>query len=293
MASEHYTEANSQGAASKFGQMIGEAFEHAVAEVIIAYLEKMHPEYELLAPEEGKKLVTVEMMGGLPRQLDTVLATKGSADPVALLETKWLKDGRHHNDKGAWILQLREVKKRHATVRGAAALLAGYWTEGVGLMLQSEGGIKMVLVATDQEVYETLQQPLDDFLEEKSFVLDAVIMRKRLIRPWDLANYLIHLKAQGGLTDLARSWLEFGRDKDMNGNTITGKDKVEMAINELLTPLPENPGIKNFEITLQIDTGNVIHETFSDVEAALDFIQTHFRNPEAILKRITPKSRER
>lgn len=140
MATKIYTEAD-RGAADKFGQLIGEAFEKAAITLIKDNLSLAHKEYELLEPKKGRSKVKLEMLSGSLRQLDTVIMAKDSDDPVALLETKWLKDARHHNDKGAWILQLREIKKKHATVRGAAAVLAGYWTEGVRVVLMSEGGV--------------------------------------------------------------------------------------------------------------------------------------------------------
>jgi hypothetical protein len=289
VASNSYTPDTPGSAASKFGQMIGEAFERIVIEFIQAYLESHYKEYEILAPEQDKQIITLSTLGGTPRQLDTVIIAKGSTDPVALLETKWLKDARHHNDKGAWILQLREVRKQYATVRGAAAILAGYWTEGVGIMLASNAGVKMVLVATDQEVYDTLQKPLDEYLKGKSFRLDAELMRKSYPRPYDLANFLIDLHQRGELDRLARTWVNFVRKQDDNGISRTGADLVKRAISELLSQLPENPQIKSFEIALQIDTGNTIYQEFKDIESAIDFIQNHFRNPNAILQRITPR----
>lgn len=128
------------GRISHVGQLIGEAFENAVIKLIKSHLRKNHPSYVLLRPEKGKKLLTLDMPGGIRRQLDTVVAPTDSNEPVALLETKWLKDGRHWSDKGAWILQLREVRKNYPTVRGAAAILAGYWNEGVRVLLRNEGG---------------------------------------------------------------------------------------------------------------------------------------------------------
>ncbi len=274
-------------ASSKFGQMIGEAFERVVIALVAGYLEEAHPDYEILEPDEGKQLVTLKMLGGSSRQLDTVIAASGSDTPVALLETKWLKDARHHNDKGAWILQLREVKKRYATVRGAAAVLAGYWTEGVGIVLMSEGGIKMVLVATDEEVYSTIQPHLDEFLGENSFALNAKEMRKRYPRPWDLANCIIWLKEENMLDEIAGRWLHFEK-RGKGGKLATGEELVKQAVDELLAPLPDAPRIQKFEISLKVDTGNVIYEEFTDVEEALDFIRDHFRSPEQILKRIVP-----
>ena len=83
------------GRISHVGQLIGEAFENAVIKLIKSHLRNNHPMYVLLRPEKGKKLLTLDMPGGIRRQLDTVVAPNDSNEPVALLETKWLKDGRH------------------------------------------------------------------------------------------------------------------------------------------------------------------------------------------------------
>lgn len=274
---------------SKVGQLIGEIFEKVVINFITQYIEVYHPDYQILSPKEGKKLLTMPMMGGSMRQLDTVLVPKNSHDPVALLETKWLKDARHWNDKGAWILQLREVKKKHATIRGAAAILAGYWTEGVGIMLESEGGIKMVLIATDEEVYQTFQQPLDKYFGSKSFKLDAPTMRKSYIQAEDLESFMNHLVSQEQLPKIAETWLQFERKRDEHNNPQTGADLIKMSINELLTPLPKSPRVTKFEISLQIETGNIVYQEFEDMEELFKFIQTHSQNPDELLKLITPK----
>lgn len=229
-------------------------------------------------------MVLLEMSGGLQRQMDNVIALKNSKDPVALFETKWLKDARHHNDKGAWILQLREVRKKHATIRGAAAVLAGFWSSGVGVMLLNEGGIQMVWVATDEEVYSTLQGPLNEFLGEDSFVLDPVQMRKKYERPEDLLRFIEYLQETKQLDAIAKTWLEFEREQNLKG-----EDLVKQAIDGLLAPLPEEPQIQRFEIALQINTGNTIYREFSDIEDAREFLEAYFQNPQAILEQITPK----
>lgn len=188
------------------------------------------------------------------------------------------------NDKGAWILQLKEVSRRYSPICGAAAILAGYWTEGVGVLLMQEGGVQAILVATDAEVYATLQPYLDTYLGADTFLLDAKVMRKRYPRPWDLANCLIDLQARGMLTGLAESWLHFMREEG-----VYGRDLIQQALDRLLAPLKPNPAIQNFEISLQIDTGNVIFDTFTDFEELMAFLHTYYNNPDAILRRITPK----
>jgi hypothetical protein len=288
-----YAQGNQHGASSKFGQMIGEAFADVVIHLIRDFLASAYPDYILLEPSEGKKLIKLEMMGGTSRQMDNVIVPKHSLDPVALFESKWLKDARHHNDKGAWILQLKEMRKRYPTVRGAAANLAGYWTDGVGVMFKSEAGIKMVLVATDEQIYSTLQSPLDTFLEKHhlpELTLDVEQIRDSLPRPWDLANCLIELKEAGELPTIAATWLNFERGLNDDTTAKLGSDLIKQAIDELLSPLPENPQVKKLEVALQIDTGNTIYHEFKDAEEAMAFIQTYFQNPRAILQKITPQT---
>jgi hypothetical protein len=278
----------SKNPASDFEQKIGNTFEATVIALLQLYLAQRYAAYELVNPTEGKKL-TLQMIGGLPRQIDNIIALKDSGDPVALLETKWLKDARHHNDKGAWILQLREIRKNHATIRGVAAILAGYWTEGVGVMLQNEGGVRMVLVATDEEVYSTLQTPLNEFLGENTFRLDAKVMRQSY--PRHLVALLLYLEEAKQLEAIVASWFEFERGRDEAGHILTGRELIQIAIDELLAPLPPNPSIISFEITLQIETGNTIHQTFTDLEEAQEFLSAYHADPQFILDRITPKKR--
>jgi hypothetical protein len=280
------------GRISHVGQLIGEAFENAVIRLIKSHLKKNHPAFILLRPEEGRKLLTLTMPGGIKRQLDTVVAPIDSDDPVALLETKWLKDGRHWNDKGAWILQLREIRKNYPTIRGAAAILAGYWNEGVRVLLQNEGGgIEMILVATDEEVYNSIQPYLDRALGENTFKLNARQIRgrfpERYVDMFD--DFLIGLKETGKLDKLAKQWLKFQR-MDADGNVTNGQELIRKTLDTFLQPLPATPKINNFEITLEVETGNLIHRKFKDLEELLDFINQHITDPAKILEEISPRT---
>lgn len=284
---------NQHGKASHIGQIIGGSFENVVIKFVKSYLKKSHSEFVILDPQQGKKLITLDMPGGVRRQLDTVVAAADSDDPVALLETKWLKDGRHWNDKGAWILQLREVRRNYPTVRGAAAILAGFWNEGFRVLLRNQGGVDMILVATDEEVYESLQPYLDSALGKRSFELDAKRIRSRFpenhVEAFDA--FLIKFRDSGELYKLAKSWLNFNRVVESSGEIINGKILIQKALDELLSPLPKSPKIKAFEITLEIETGNLIHKSFKDVEELYDFIQNNVQNPAKIRELISPKKR--
>ncbi|MBV6394934.1 MAG: hypothetical protein HFACDABA_00505 [Anaerolineales bacterium] len=279
------------GRISHVGQLIGEAFENAVIKLIKSHLKKNHPAFILLRPDDGRKLLTLDMPGGIKRQLDTVVAPIDSDDPVALLETKWLKDGRHWSDKGAWILQLREVRKNYPTVRGAAAILAGYWNEGVRVLLRNEGGgIEMILVATDEEAYNSIQPYLDRALGEKTFTLNARQIRSRFPEQYVdvFDDFLVSLKETGELNKLAKQWFKFPRT-DLDGNQTNGQELVRRALDFMLQPLPANPKINNFEITLEVETGNLIYRKFKDLEELLDFINQNVTDPAKILEEISPK----
>lgn len=282
---------NQHGTVSHIGQLIGEVFEHVVFRFVKQYLRKNHPDFTILAPEEGKKLLTLNMPGGVKRQLDTVITFSDSEDPVALLETKWLKDGRHWNDKGAWILQLREIRRNYPTVRGAAAILAGYWNEGVRMLLRNQGGgIEMILVATDDEIYGSLQPMLDAHLGENTFLLESKQIRSRF--PEDRVelfdDFLTGLQESGELYKLAKSWLNFYRVLE-TGERVKGRQLIQSAIDELVKPIPSHPKISQFEITYEIETGNLIHKTFSDLEELVEFINQTAYDPGKIREIITPK----
>lgn len=90
-----YTAGDGRSAASRFGQVIGEAFEQVVWSFIHNYLADTYPNYVILQPQVNKR-ITLDMLGGSPRQMDTIITSKGSHEPIALLESKWLKDARHH-----------------------------------------------------------------------------------------------------------------------------------------------------------------------------------------------------
>ncbi len=288
------TSSNQHGRASHIGQLIGEAFENAVFKFIKYYLKREHSEFTILNPEQGRKLLTLDMPGGVKRQLDTVIAHTESDDPIALLETKWLKDGRHWSDKGAWILQLREVRKNYPTVRGAAAVLAGYWNEGVRVLLRNQGGgINMLLVATDEEIYQSLQPSLDQYLGENSFPLDAKQIRFRFPekRVEEFDDFLITLRDSGQLYKLAKTWLNFER-KIETGEIFKGRILIQKSLDDLLKPLPKQLKISNFEVTFEVETGNLIHKTFQDIEEMLDFINQTARDPDKIRQIISPMKRQ-
>jgi hypothetical protein len=284
-----FTSGSAGSAASKFGQMIGSAFELAVIQMIASYLEQYHPEYEIVQAQ-NRPIPRLNMFGGESRAVDNIIVPVESDDPVALLETKWLKDGRHHNDKGAWILQLREIRKEYPTIRGTAAILIGFWTNEVAVFMMREGGVEAIRIATDEQVYASLQPHLDQFLKTNTLeplTLDPERIRDRYDRAWDLANFIQWLDEQGELVALAGQWLLLEHPEDPG---LRGDQKVQRAISRFLQS-PSEPKPTGWEVTIQIDSGNLIHDEFSDLEELQAFL-LRFSDPQNILERITPKKRK-
>jgi len=151
----------------------------------------------------------------------------------------------------------------------------------------------MILVATDEEVYKSLQPHLDKALGKGSFELDAKKIRNRFpenhVEAFDA--FLIKLRDSGELYKLAKSWLNINRVIESSNEPINGKILIQRVLDGLLSPLPKNPKISAYEITLEIETGNLIHKGFNDVEELYDFIQTNVQNPAKIRELISPKKR--
>lgn len=124
----------------------------------------------------------------------------------------------------------------------------------------------------------------------KSFKLDVYQIRKRFPEQYvDIFDdFLISLKESGELDKLAKQWFRFSRVR-VDETQTNGKELVEKALDVLLRPMPTNPKINNFEITLEIETGNLINRKFQDLEELLDFITQNADDPKKILDEISPK----
>ena len=51
----------------------------------------------------------------------------------------------------------------------------------------------------------------------------------------------------------------------------------------------KNPSTERFEITLEIETGNLIHRKFNNLKELVGFATEYTNNPEKIIEEITPK----
>jgi hypothetical protein len=157
-------------------------------------------------------------------------------------------------------------------------------------MFRSEGGVKTVVVATDEEVYQSIEQPINQVLVAQNlakFKFDAKEIRQRLPRADELLFAMDELAKNRQIVQIAKTW--FGLQRIVGDQQVNSGDLVRAALNELLSPLPEQPKILTYEITLNVDSGNVIHYEFRDSEEAMAFISDFAHNPQLIMNAILPK----
>ena len=55
--------------------------------------------------------------------------------------------------------------------------------------------------------------------------------------------------------------------------------------------LSKQPIVQKFEITLEIETGNLIYRKFDNKEDVLKFLNEYTKNPKKVLEEISPKKR--
>jgi hypothetical protein len=137
-----------QSPAHKFGQLIGDLLEEAVAPLLEAFAQKHDLYLDMKGPRAargGKKKISWVDLYGNTHDLDFVLeqggTPKGIGTPVAFIETAWRRYTKHSRNKaqeiqGA-ILPLAAAHQRAAPFIGV--ILAGDYTEGAVNQLKSLG----------------------------------------------------------------------------------------------------------------------------------------------------------
>lgn len=145
---------NAKSHASSLGQWIGSIVSDGVSivweEILIEY-----EEYLLMQPERGQKQTYLFNTRGQKKEVDDIICDKKN-NPIVISESKWLKDARHLNDKGAWVALMSEIKQQNNTVKGAISILAGPWNSG-GNMDALNQVVRVILINTD-DVYAILNK---------------------------------------------------------------------------------------------------------------------------------------
>ena len=163
--------------ASALGQKIGETFDEAVLRLLKKYVDELG--FDLLQAEEGKKLVHLTPVHGISKQVDHVIVEKGRRDPLVVVEIKRLKNSRHIYDKGGCIGGMEKILYQNPTVRGAMAVLAGYWSSRILQQIQYSRQITAIVMATTEEVYSIFARYGVKYTLTKDEMLSPI-----RLRPW-------------------------------------------------------------------------------------------------------------
>lgn len=148
---------------NSLGQWIGyivDSGTSAVLDEIVGELIKETGRKFIAVPQKGEKTIRLKNSLGQDKQIDH--AVKESDVYKLIVESKWLKDQRHLNDKGSWILMMGDILLENKNLKGIVVVLAGPWESMRGVI---EKRAEAVIVPT-QEVYDCLSElgidiPLD------------------------------------------------------------------------------------------------------------------------------------
>jgi hypothetical protein len=139
---------------NSLGQWIGYFLDRATHLVLEQALQsKVHAKHHPLElrPKEGGPLVRLLDDFGDQKQIDHAVFKNDV--PKVIIESKWLKDKRHLNDKGAWIRQLEDIVTENS-VNKALLVLAGPWDGYRDRMEKRNFGV--IIIEVDH-VYKTLK----------------------------------------------------------------------------------------------------------------------------------------
>lgn len=284
--------------AHKFGQIIGDVLEAAVAPLLTAFADKhgLYLDKQGERPCRPGKRCTWLDLNNNKHDLDFVLERGGSADklgvPAAFIETAWRRYTKHSRNKaqeiqGA-IIPLAETYKNARPFVGV--ILAGVFTEGALTQLRSLGFSVLYFS------YESVVAAFKDFGIDASFdedTPDSVFAKK--VKTYDklspenklgLARAL--LRKQKADVEEFMATLEKVISRQIDRITVlplygspTELATVEEAI-KYLEGYYEKPGkipIQRYEIRIRYNNADSIEATFGARADAVAFLRTYLPVP--------------
>ncbi len=244
----------STSAASSLGQWIGLVISTGTT-LIWSEIVAKHQGYKLLRPEKGQKRTYLQNTLGQKKEIDDIICNDKN-EPILISESKWLKDARHLNDKGAWVALMSEVKQQNTSVKGAVSILAGPWDAG-GNSEALNNVVQTILIPTN-DVYR--------LLEEQGIKIEINTVRNMYEKPEiPLAKYmdLIDQYAANGVDLIATL-----------GNELVGRYKTLMeSAFERIIALPDNMefidinDVSEITVTYKTKDGD-FREIFTDLVEA-------------------------
>ena len=150
---------------NSLGQWIGYIIDNGTSalleEIILTISSETKRNFTALSKKEGKSIRLKNTLGQL-KEIDHVI----EEDDVfrLIVESKWLKDQRHLNDKGAWILMMGDILLENKNLKGICVVLAGPWESMRNII---EKRAEAVIVPTEK-VYDILSENNIDIPIDKS-----------------------------------------------------------------------------------------------------------------------------
>lgn len=284
--------------AHKFGQIIGDVLEAAVAPLLTVFADKhgLYLDKQGERPCRPGKRCTWLDLNNNKHDLDFVLERGGSADklgvPAAFIETAWRRYTKHSRNKaqeiqGA-IIPLAETYKNARPFVGV--ILAGVFTEGALTQLRSLGFSVLYFS------YETVVAAFKEFGIDASFdedTPDSVFAKK--VKKYDklssehklgLARAL--LRKQKADVDEFMAALEKVISRQIDRISVlplygspTELATVEEAI-KFLEGYEEKPGkvpIQRYEIRIRYNNADSVEAIFAARADAVAFLRTYLPVP--------------
>ena len=256
-----------QDTSSALRQQIGSLLDEAVLDLLRELSGQL--DFDLMPPDEGKHLLHLTPTHGIEKQIDHIITAKGQHDPLVLVEIKWLKDSRHIYDKGGWIEGLDKIKQRNPTIRGAVALLAGYWSQKILQQLELGSSVRSIVLLDVEEMYSLLRQHGIDIQIDKK--------RNAVANPNNALDQILRINSTT-------------RHQIKTAIVANRRAELERALNDLLTPVAEL-AVVSIEVSLRVNQGNVVAKEFTYANEAIEFISQH-TGPDApeTLRRVVKES---
>lgn len=143
------------------GYMIDSGTQAHLQEITDGWNAKRNTAAWSSGPKWGEPQVVLQNSLGQSKQIDHVVR-EGKKNRL-IIEAKWLKDKRHLNDKGSWILMMADILSENPDLYGIVTVLAGPW-ESYREVFEKKAE---VIIAPLDEVYGVLRAaginiPLDE-----------------------------------------------------------------------------------------------------------------------------------
>lgn len=129
---------------SRLGEAIGRIVEHKVNRIMQAAMDEVGGGYTYVthggpSVKKGryKKLLIADTQG-IRYNIDAAIKN-GRGNWVALIESKYIRYGKHNRDKGSWIAAHAKLRRTYPTIRLSLVILVGTWSTSSRAMMENFG----------------------------------------------------------------------------------------------------------------------------------------------------------